>query len=75
MCVRVCGMCMLVWACIISGCGYVYIMHVGGHVLCVCAWEGWWYGHWNTQAVCVDVHSGTLLVSEAVCLTVYLHID
>ena len=67
-CVCVCDMCMLVWACIICGCGYVYIMHVGGHVL-------WWYGHWNTQAVCVDVHSGTLLVSEAVCLTVYLHID
>ena len=39
-CVCVCDMCMLVWACIICGCGYVYIMRVGGHVSCVCGRGG-----------------------------------
>ena len=59
---------MWMWVCVYNACGRAC-------VVCVCVWEGWWCSHWNTQSVCVDVHSGTLLVSEAVCLTVCLHID
>ena len=57
---------MWMWVCVYNACGRACV---------VCVWEGWWCSHWNTQCVCVDVHSGTLLVSEAVCLTVCLHID